>query len=198
MKKRMLRSISFLLTTSFIIGGLSGCGSSKDIVEVEDLNENVILEDDFLTQNGSLPISDNIGWYENWESEEVVTMYLTVREGNADDGTNHTWKEVNSHSAYYYDEQGIERYKVEGLLQVGDENGPIAGEFGYGQYAPNSIVQIRGQTSSLSDQKNYRISIRDGKGDWEGMTTINLNKHQNDYMRFTNMMAYNLMQEVDG
>ena len=127
----------------------------------------------------------------------MVTMYLTVREGNPDDGTNHTWEEINTHSAYYYEELGIDRYKVEGLIQVGDENGPVEGELGYGKYTPNAVVQIRGQTSSRRNQKNYRISLKDDMGDWEGMTTINLNKHVSDGFRFTNLLAYNLMQDVD-
>ena len=198
MKRITNKIISFSLITTFLVGGISGCGTSEEKGHTDNINENTSIEQDVLTKDGNLPIEDNKGWYANWDSNEVVTMYLTVREGNEDDGTNHTWDEINAYSAYYYEDMGIDRYKVEGLLQVGDENGPVIGELGYGQHAPNSIVQIRGQTSTQRAQKNYRISIRDGKGDWEGMTTINLNKHQNDYLRFNNMLAYNLMQDVDG
>ena len=95
----------------------------------------------------SLHLRD-VGSLYSAEPEDVVTMYLTVREGNASDGTNHTWQEVNTYSAYYYDELGIDRYKVAALLQVGDENGPVEGLLGYGQTIPNATVQIRGQTSS--------------------------------------------------
>ncbi len=73
----------------------------------------------------SLHLRD-VGSLYSAEPEDVVTMYLTVREGNASDGTNHTWQEVNTYSAYYYDELGIDRYKVAALLQVGDENRPAA------------------------------------------------------------------------
>ena len=68
----------------------------------------------------SLHLRD-VGSLYSAEPEDVVTRYLTVREGNASDGTNHTWQEVNTYSAYYYDELGIDRYKVAALLQVGDE-----------------------------------------------------------------------------
>lgn len=53
---------------------------------------------------------------------------------------------------------GVARYQVNGLLQVGDENGPLAGEVGYDTLAPNATVQIRGQTSSRYTQKNYKVN----------------------------------------
>lgn len=182
-----------------MLGTFSGCalGNGGTVSVIDDDANSTLDANGMLTTEGSLSIKDNSGWYSGWDSNDVVTMYLTVREGNSDDGTNHTWEEVNTHSAYYYEDMGIERYKVEGLLQVGDESGPVEGEFGYGQNVPNTTVQVRGQSSSNGAQKNYKISIRDGKGDWEGMTTINLNKHMFDMYRFTNMLAYNLMQETD-
>ena len=32
--------------------------------------------------------------------------------------TYHTWKEINSYSVYDYEDMGVERYQVAGLLQV--------------------------------------------------------------------------------
>lgn len=198
MKAKFEKLISLLLTAGFLVSGLSGCNLVDTKVNIEEGNTDGVLDENkLLTTDGNLPIEDNEGWYANWESTDMVTMYLTVREGNSDEGTNHTWEEVNQYSVYYYEDLGVDRYKVEGLLQVGDENGPVEGELGYGQYAPNAIVQIRGQSSSLNDQKNYRISLRDGKGDWEGMTTVNLNKHVYETYRFSNTLCYDLMQEID-
>ena len=125
-------------------------------------------------------------------------MYLTVSEGNASDNTDHTWTQVNSYSAYHYDELGIERYAVNGLLQVGDENGPVEGQLGYGQVVPNATVTIRGQTSTRYAQKNYRITIRDNKGTWDDQKVINLNKHEQDQSRFANKLCYDLMSELPG
>jgi len=85
---------------------------------------------------------------------------------------------------------GVERYKVAGLLQIGDE-------LGYGQLSPNCTVQIRGQTSSLSTQKNYKISIKDNKGDWRGQRTISLNKHQSEGLRFRNKLGFDLLSEIE-
>jgi len=92
---------------------------------------------------------------------------------------------------------GVDRYKVDGLLQVGDESGVLPGELGYGQESPNCTIQIRGQTSSRSPQKNYKISIKDNKGQWRGQSTIALNKHQTEGIRFRNKLAYDLIAGVD-
>ena len=143
-------------------------------------------------------IYDNTALYENRDPASVVTMYLTVSEGNASDNTDHTWTQVNSYSAYHYAELGIERYAVNGLLQVGDENGPVEGQLGYGQVVPNATVTIRGQTSTRYAQKNYRITIRDNKGIWDDQKVINLNKHEQDQSRFANKLCYDLMSELPG
>lgn len=66
--------------------------------------------------------------YENDDDTSVVTMYLTVSKGNSSENTYHTWKEINSYSVYDYEDMGVERYQVAGLLQVGDENGPTQGK----------------------------------------------------------------------
>lgn len=130
------------------------------------------------------------------EDQEVVTMYLTVGQGNQDDGTDHTWAEVNSYPLEYYEAEGIDPYRCEAVLQIGDETGPIEGEFGYGERAANATVQLRGQGASTRQQKSYRIKIKDGKGDWEDQKTISLNKHVGDPVRFKNKLAYSLMEDI--
>lgn len=146
---------------------------------------------------GDVHLRDKKLLYENQNPTEVVTMYLTVSSGNSGENTDHTWEEINTYSVYDYDRMGVDRYKVEGLLQVGDENGLVSGELGYGQVSPNCTVQVRGQTSSSYSQKNYKISIKDNKGDWRGQTTIALNKHQIDGLRFRNKLAYDLISGID-
>ena len=141
-------------------------------------------------------ISDYSGLYED-NGDSYVTMYLTVRKGNKTEGTDHTWKEINANSVYYYEDKDIDRYKIEGLLQVGDESGPLPGLLGYGKNTPNAIVQIRGQTSSLNTQKNYKIEIKPNQGSWNGQTTIALNKHVNDGLRFRNKLGFDLLSGID-
>lgn len=141
-------------------------------------------------------LRDNELLYANEDETGVVTMYLTVTRGNESENTDHSWEEINSYSVYDYEEMGVPRYKVMGLLQVGDENGPVAGELGYGESVPNATVQIRGQTSSRRPQKNYKIELKENKGLWENQRTINLNKHQGDGLRFRNKLSYELLQGI--
>lgn len=141
-------------------------------------------------------LEDKQTLYENDAEDSVVTMYLTVRRGNQADNTDHSWADINSYSAYDYETMGVDRYQVEGLLQVGDENGPLAGELGFGETAPNATVQIRGQTSSKNSQKNYKIRLKDEHGSWRGQQTIALNKHQSDGLRYRNKLAFDLLKEI--
>ena len=90
----------------------------------------------------------------------------------------------------------VTRYQVMGLLQPGDEEGPEAGEVGYGEEAPNATVQVRGQTSSMNSQKNYKVELKKGKGSWRQQRAIALNKHMGEGMRFRNKMAYDLIRGI--
>ena len=128
--------------------------------------------------------------------QSVVTMYLTVRRGNTSENTNHSWEEINSYSAMDYEKMGVKRYQVAGLLQVGNDDGPVAGELGFGEVVPNATVQIRGQSSSAGKQKSYKIKLKKNKGTWEGQRTIALNKHVYEGMRFRNKMMFDMMSSV--
>ena len=193
---RIIKRALSILTCGCMLVLASGCGSVNDEKQVAQQN-NTEVEQEFSVQNDTKKIYDKDTLYTNEDETSVVTMYLTVSSGNESDNTNHTWTEVNSYSAYDYDEMGVERYAVNGLLQVGDENGPVEGELGYGQSIPNATVTIRGQTSSRYSQKNYRISIKDGKGTWNDQKVINLNKHEQDMTRFSNKMCYDLMKNLE-
>lgn len=146
---------------------------------------------------GDVVLRDKKLLYSMYDNTEVVTMYLTVTRGNDAENTNHSWEEINSYSVFDYEEMGVDRYQVAGLLQVGDENGLIPGELGYDQVSPNCTIQIRGQSSSRSPQKNYKIAIKDNKGTWRGQKTLALNKHATEGLRFRNKLAYDLMCGID-
>ena len=91
-------------------------------------------------------------------------MYLTVSRGNSSENTDHSWAEINTYSVYDYADMGVTRYQVMGLLQAGDEDGPVAGEVGYGEEAPNATVQVRGQTSSMQLAKELQGGAQKGQG----------------------------------
>lgn len=149
------------------------------------------------TEPNSVHLRDNPELYTVYDDSGVVTMYLTVSRGNDSENTNHSWAQINHYSAYDYAAMGVPRYQANALLQVGDENGPLPGELGYGVEAPNATVQIRGQTSSRNAQKNYKIEIKKNKGSWRGQRTIALNKHMSEGLRFRNKMAYDLIKGID-
>ena len=125
-------------------------------------------------------LRDNESLYKVYDDSGVETMYLTVSRGNSSEGTDHSWSEINQYSVDDYAAMGVGRYKVNGLLQVGDEQGPVSGKLGFGESAPNATVQIRGQSSSKNEQKNYKIELKSGKGKWRGQRTIALNKHMGE------------------
>ena len=149
------------------------------------------------TASNSVHLRDNPELYTVYDDSGVVTMYLTVSRGNDSENTNHSWAQINHYSAYDYAAMGVSRYQVNALLQVGDENGPLPGELGYGVEAPNATVQIRGQSSSRNAQKNYKIELKKNKGSWRGQRTIALNKHMSEGLRFRNKMAYDLIKGID-
>lgn len=188
------RLLSGVLAGVLCATTLAGC-SQTDVPAVSTEPIQTSIQFAPRQELDDLHLRDISALYEN-DPYSVVTMYLTVREGNSSEGTDHTWEEVNTHSAYYYDELGIDRYKVAALLQVGDENGPTPGSLGYGEVLPNATVQIRGQTSSRNEQKNYKIKLVDNSEGWRGQRTIALNKHQTEAMRFRNKLAYDLMTDI--
>ena len=149
------------------------------------------------TEINGVHLRDNPELYTVYDDSGVVTMYLTVSRGNDSENTNHSWAQINHYSVYDYEAMGVPRYQVAALLQVGDENGPLPGELGYGVEAPNATVQIRGQTSSRYTQKNYKIELKKNKGSWRGQRAIALNKHMSEGLRFRNKMAYDLIKGID-
>lgn len=153
-----------------------------------------VVEKEVLQQDP--PLREDKSIYAADDDTSIVTMYLTVSMGNEYDSTNHTWAEVNTYDTYYYRDLRIPRYACEAILQVGDENGPLEGEFGFGEVIPNATVMVRGQTSSRNAQKNYKVRIKEGKGEWRSMRTLALNKYQSDPTRMKNKLVFDLIKDV--
>ena len=197
---KKINLISAVLVSLSLCGGCTlekaGNSSQDQTVQEDNKTEQVKAEKAEKEEINEIHLRDKDSLYENDDDTSVVTMYLTVSKGNSSENTYHTGKEINSYSVYDYEDMGVERYQVAGLLQVGDENGPTEGEVGYGERVPNATVQIRGQTSSQNAQKNYKIELKKNKGTWRGQRTINLNKHMTEGMRFRNKLAYDLIRGI--
>jgi len=191
-KKKWLPGFLLLTVLAMLFGGCRGRG--------EGVSNELVSPDETYGKTGSSAgdyhLEDKASLYKEQDDEEVVTMYLTVGKGNETDGTDHAWTEVNEYSLDYYEENNLEPYKCEAVLQAGDENGPVEGEFGYGERTANATVGLRGKGASAKPQKSYRINIKEGKGKWENQKAVILNKHAGDPLRFRNKLAYSLMQEI--
>lgn len=185
----LLRLIGGTLALALV---LCACAPRQEPEEEQKNNPDVAP----LPDIDRMQVRDSETIYADDDDLSVVTMYLTVSQGNELDHTNHTWSDVNSHSVYYYDDLGIDRYAVEGMLQIGDETGPLPGEFGYGEFAPNATVSIRGKTSSRSPQKSYKVKLKKNEGSWRGQSNLPLNKHVYDSVRFRNKLSYDLMKGI--
>ena len=203
------RLLALLLIAALSLSGLEGCkahdaGSLNDSNDMGQAKADEVIAPDKPTvikakkaDKGEVNISENDELYDTWDDNKVTTMYLTVSPGNKADGSDHTWKEINTYSDDDYKKMGVDRYKAEGLLKI-DETGEglKPGDYGYDEVTPNVSVQIRGQTSTRADQKNYKIRIKDGKERFHGMRTLNLNKHRTEPYRFLNKLCYDLLEPI--
>jgi len=194
-KKSTLSIILIIMLVLLVSVASSFYDAYKQQQDEEDIISGTLVEKENAGDEANHLRDKDLLYTDNYT--DVETMYLTVSYGNSSENTDHTWEEVNTYSAYYYDNLGIDRYKVAALLQVGDESGPVYGKLGYGRNTPNATVQVRGQTSSTNVQKNYKIKLKDNVGTWNGQSTIALNKHQTDYLRFRNKLCFDLMSEID-
>lgn len=143
------------------------------------------------------PFLDNPDLYLNDDPTSIIYMYVTVRVGNSSDNTNHTWQQVNDYTKWI---NGLPAYivvgKAEAIVQIGDENGPLPGELGYGETVPNATIQIRGNSTTAKPQKSYKIELRSRAGEWRGQSTINLNKQFSDTTRARNKLSYDLIKQI--
>lgn len=157
--------------------------------------EPVIKGSDSNVSDGS--IHDNAEIYQYDQPGSVVTIYLTVRQGNPSDKTDHTWAEINDVTRWLYeDPSNADIEKTEAIVQIGDESGPLPGELGYGEVVPNATIQIRGSLTSMAPQNSYHIAINQGAGRWRGQSTIILNKHISDPSRVRNKLNFDLLKSI--
>ena len=109
----------------------SGSTAGKPAAQSQGKHEKV-KKSDTQTLDGA-HLRDNDSLYKVYDDSGVETMYLTVSRGNKSEGTDHSWSEINQYSVDDYAAMRTNRYQVNGLLQVGDEQGPVSGELGYGE-----------------------------------------------------------------
>ena len=101
-------------------GAISGSTGSDVEAAAEDTQETKgdPVEKEELEESEET-LQDNKAVYADDDETSVVTMYLTVSEGNAADHTNHTWTEINSLDNYYYEDNNLDRYNCEASFRSG-------------------------------------------------------------------------------
>ena len=110
----MLALVFLLNGCSADTGAVSGSTGSDVEAAAEDTQETKgdPVEKEELEESEET-LQDNKAVYADDDETSVVTMYLTVSEGNAADHTNHTWTEINSLDNYYYEDNNLDRYNCE-------------------------------------------------------------------------------------
>ena len=177
--------------STLILAGCSFPGVSQNRKLTVDEDETFEKE-----STAAAEIADDLSLYEGF-GDEVKTVYLTVGRGNAEDGTGYSWSEVNS-AAENDDFWEGKEYLCEAVLQFGDETAPLPGEFGYGALTANATVRLQGKNAATRQQKSYRVSIKDGSGNVNGIKTLVFSKEFSDPLRFTNKLCFDLMQGIPG
>jgi len=137
---------------------------------------------------------DDKFFYPPLEQTGIITAYITVRRGNVSDNTDHSWVEVNSASKAIYDPNAFaEVPKAEVIFQIGNEMGPLPGEFGFNETRTNGTIQIRGNSASRREPKSYKVELRNWTGGWNDQYTLALNKHVTDPTKIKNKLNYDLL-----
>ena len=194
MKKKMRiwwKSIVPIVSGTMLLTGCDARSALKD----SDL---VLLMPDETYEKEEMEyyqlVEDKDSLYE--EEPGVKVLYMTVGQGSDKDGTNHTLKELHSKELTWFDEEEIDPYKCEAVVQFGNEEGPVLGMFGYGITSANATVALSGYRASTRPQKSYKVKIKGGEGNVNGMKTLILSKSFSDPLRITNKLCYELMREI--
>jgi len=198
-RKRNRRSI--LLLAGLLAGGI-GIGTLSNVLTSEDklpvASDAVTGTPDFdgraqlnaMSQIEDMSIDDAV------VEESVIHLYVTLRYGSEARGTNHTFSEVNN-VVRFADGAHVENdVYAEALVQVGDETGPVAGMFGYGETESNATIRVRGSSSTAARVKSYKLSLDENAGTWRGQSNIALNKHAYEPTRLRNKLYFDLLKEI--
>ena len=154
-----------------------------DIVKMQSVDETGMIEDTSV--------------YDEDDPDSIVYFYVTVQKGDAGSDTDHTFAEVNSAVRFQEDTHVSNDIYARAIVQVGDENGPQPGKLGYGAEKSNARIRVRGNSSSVREQKSYKLDLDDTAGLWRGQSNIALNKSVFDVTRIKNKLYFDMLKDVD-
>lgn len=154
-----------------------------DIAKMQSVDETGMIEDTSV--------------YDEDDPDSIVYFYVTVQKGDAGSDTDHTFAEVNSAVRFQEDTHVSNDIYARAIVQVGDENGPQPGKLGYGAEKSNARIRVRGNSSSVREQKSYKLDLDDTAGLWRGQSNIALNKSVFDVTRIKNKLYFDMLKDVD-
>lgn len=137
------------------------------------------LNDIKLVDNNKLYLEEDIS---------IEEVYVTIVPPSNKDYV--TFNELNNNITLIdKDSHSFEEYRAEVVFEynnIGNDN-----------LVANGTMKLRGQTSRFSKQKSYKIKLYDNASSWNGVRTINLNKHFYDETRIRNKLSYDYFKEID-
>lgn len=198
MKKTKGKRQGIWLATGCIILSLMGCGYTEQQIpetqaEKEGKTTVEIAETPDIDQVGMI---EDTSVYDNDAPGSIVCFYVTVRKGDEGTDTDHTFQEVNNVVRFLNDSHVVNDVYARAIVQVGDETGPLPGMLGYGVEKPNARIRVRGNSSSVREQKSYKLALDDEAGLWRGQSNIALNKSIFDTTRMKNKLYFDMLREI--
>lgn len=142
-------------------------------------------------------LNENKSIYDQDDEDSIVYFYVTVQRGDEGSDTDHSFAEVNNVVRFVEDSHYANDVYARAIVQVGDASGPLPGMLGYGATKSNATIRVRGNSTSTSAQKSYKLSLDDEAGLWRGQSNIALNKHVFDSTRLRNKLYFDLLRPVE-
>ncbi len=178
---------------------LAGCSAKTD-TEPADESQPVVssVEKQETADIDSMGLGEDKTVYTADDELSVICAYVTVQMGDEGTDTAHTFTEVNSAVRFENNAHVENDIYARAIVQFGDETGPLAGQFGYGETKSNATIRVRGNSSSTSPQKSYKLKLDKEAGAWRGQRNIALNKSFFDVTRFRNKLYFDMLRTVDG
>ena len=198
-KKKIIHKYKgFFLLCFIMLTGLTGCSQETQQPKQDKEQPTVNVDKQEVQDIDSIGLKEDKTVYTEDEDMSVAAVYVTVQMGDEGSDTAHTFTEVNS-AVRFADGAHVENdVYARALVQFGDETGPLAGQFGYEDTTSNATIRVRGNSSSTSPQKSYKLKLDKDAGTWRGQRNIALNKSFFDVTRFRNKLYFDMLRNVEG
>lgn len=139
-------------------------------------------------------INETRNIYNNADMTKVHDLYVTIVSPTKE------YKQSASFSVFnkLINSDSEDQTPLHVILQEGDTNGITMSGYSYGENTPNATIQLRGKSTQYNNQKSYKIKLASKASDWNGLRTLNLNKHPFDITRIRNKLSFDYFTKIPG